>query len=296
MLIASEEWAAKRNLPVLAYLTYGQHIANNFVGGDGLLMAPTIAVSKMLDRAGLTLQDFDFYEIHEAFAAQVLCTLKAWEDADYCKKNLGKDAPLGSIDRAKLNVKGSSLAFRTSLRGDRRADRRKPGEAVVRQRRRPRAHLGLHGGWHGRRGHSRKRQSREHEAGCLRRLKRSRGLPTTRGRLYQDISKILGRGSSAGPPPEGKRPWGERKTSSSMRRDRSIRDVAQRLDVNAWARLWDGTRLAARQGADIEFRNLDQRSRSDRLDPSKAQPRYDHPPVCREGHRFFGRHADRLWR
>ncbi len=111
VLIASEEWAAKRNLPVLAYITYGQHIGNNFVGGDGLLMAPTIAVSKMLDRAGLKLQDFDFYEIHEAFAAQVLCTLKAWEDADYCKKHLGKDAPLGSIDRAKLNVKGSSLAF-----------------------------------------------------------------------------------------------------------------------------------------------------------------------------------------
>jgi acetyl-CoA C-acetyltransferase len=111
LLLASEDWAKAHNLPVLAYLTYGQHIANNFVGGDGLLMAPTIAVSKMLDRAGLTLQDFDFYEIHEAFAAQVLCTLKAWEDADYCKKNLGKDAPLGSIDRAKLNVKGSSLAF-----------------------------------------------------------------------------------------------------------------------------------------------------------------------------------------
>jgi acetyl-CoA C-acetyltransferase len=111
LLLASEDWAKAHNLPVLAYLTYGQHIANNFVGGDGLLMAPTIAVSKMLDRAGLMLQDFDFYEIHEAFAAQVLCTLKAWEDADYCKKNLGKDAPLGSIDRAKLNVKGSSLAF-----------------------------------------------------------------------------------------------------------------------------------------------------------------------------------------
>jgi acetyl-CoA C-acetyltransferase len=85
LLLASEDWAKAHNLPVLAYLTYGQHIANNFVGGDGLLMAPTIAVSKMLDRAGLMLQDFDFYEIHEAFAAQVLCTLKAWEDADYCK-------------------------------------------------------------------------------------------------------------------------------------------------------------------------------------------------------------------
>lgn len=111
VLLASEEWAKARNLPVLAYLTYGQHWANNFVAGDGLLMAPTIAVSKMLDRAGLTLQDFDFYEIHEAFAAQVLCTLKAWEDPAYCKNVLGKDAPLGSIDRAKMNVKGSSIAF-----------------------------------------------------------------------------------------------------------------------------------------------------------------------------------------
>ncbi|MBA2124848.1 acetyl-CoA C-acetyltransferase [Hyphomicrobium methylovorum] len=111
VLLASEAWAAEHNLPVLAYLTFGQHIANDFVGGDGLLMAPTIAVSKMLDRAGLTLQDFDFYEIHEAFAAQVLCTLKAWEDADYCRTKLGKSAPLGAIDRTKLNVKGSSLAF-----------------------------------------------------------------------------------------------------------------------------------------------------------------------------------------
>ena len=111
ILLASEDWAAKRGLPVQAYLTYGQHIANDFVGGDGLLMAPTVAVAKLLERAGLTLQDFDFYEIHEAFAAQVLCTLKAWEDADYCKRKMGRDAPLGSIERSKLNVKGSSLAF-----------------------------------------------------------------------------------------------------------------------------------------------------------------------------------------
>ncbi len=111
VLLASEEWAAKRGLPVLAYLTYSQHAANDFVAGEGLLMAPTIAVSKLLDRAGLKLQDFDFYEIHEAFAAQVLATLKAWEDPAYCKKHLGKDQPLGSIDRAKLNVKGSSIAF-----------------------------------------------------------------------------------------------------------------------------------------------------------------------------------------
>ncbi len=111
VLLCSEEWASKRGLPVLAYLTYSQTAANDFVHGDGLLMAPTIAVSKMIDRAGLKLQDFDFYEIHEAFAAQVLCTLKAWEDPAYCKQHLGKDAALGSIDRSKLNVMGSSLAF-----------------------------------------------------------------------------------------------------------------------------------------------------------------------------------------
>jgi acetyl-CoA C-acetyltransferase len=111
VLLASEEWAAKRGLPVLAYLTYAQHWGNDFVAGEGLLMAPTIAVSKMLDRAGLKLQDFDFYEIHEAFAAQVLATLRAWEDPEYCKAHLGKDQPLGSIDRNKLNVKGSSIAF-----------------------------------------------------------------------------------------------------------------------------------------------------------------------------------------
>jgi acetyl-CoA C-acetyltransferase len=111
VLLASEEWAAKHGLPVLAYLTYSQAAANDFVGGDGLLMAPTIAVSKMLDRAGLKLQDFDFYEIHEAFAAQVLATLKAWEDPVYCRERLGKAEPLGSIDRSKLNVRGSSIAF-----------------------------------------------------------------------------------------------------------------------------------------------------------------------------------------
>jgi acetyl-CoA C-acetyltransferase len=111
VLLASEEWAAKRGLPVLAYLTYSQTAANDFVGGDGLLMAPTIAVSKMLERAGLKLQDLDYYEIHEAFAAQVLATLKAWEDPVYCKERLGRNEPLGSIDRSKLNVHGSSIAF-----------------------------------------------------------------------------------------------------------------------------------------------------------------------------------------
>jgi len=111
VLLASEEWVTKRGLAVQAYLTHAQTSAIDFVAGEGLLMAPTIAVSRMLDRAGLTLQDFDFYEIHEAFAAQVLATLKAWEDPVYCKTHLGRDQPLGSIDPARLNVRGSSLAF-----------------------------------------------------------------------------------------------------------------------------------------------------------------------------------------
>jgi acetyl-CoA C-acetyltransferase len=111
VLVASEEWATKRGLPVQAYLTHAQTAANDFVAGEGLLMAPTIAVSRLLERAGLALQDFDFYEIHEAFAAQVLATLKAWEDPEYCRRVLGRSAPLGAIDPARLNVKGSSIAF-----------------------------------------------------------------------------------------------------------------------------------------------------------------------------------------
>lgn len=111
VLLTSEEWADRHGLKPQAYLTHGQHAAVDFVGGQGLLMAPTIAVSRMLDKAGLSLQDFDFYEIHEAFAAQVLATLKAWESPEYCREILGKEQPLGSIDRDKLNVKGSSIAF-----------------------------------------------------------------------------------------------------------------------------------------------------------------------------------------
>jgi acetyl-CoA C-acetyltransferase len=110
VLLASEEWADRHGLKPLAFLTHGNHAAIDFINGEGLLMAPTIAVSRMLDKAGLRLQDFDFYEIHEAFAAQVLATLQAWESPEYCKEVLGKDQPLGSIDREKLNVKGSSLA------------------------------------------------------------------------------------------------------------------------------------------------------------------------------------------
>jgi len=111
VLLASDAWAAARGLKARAYITHARVAAVDFVHGEGLLMAPTIAVSRLLDAAGLTLQDFDFYEIHEAFAAQVLCTLRAWESAEYCKNRLGKDAALGSVDPAKLNVNGSSLAL-----------------------------------------------------------------------------------------------------------------------------------------------------------------------------------------
>jgi acetyl-CoA C-acetyltransferase len=112
VLLATPEWAAQRNLPVLAYLRHGKVWAVDFASGrEGLLMAPAHAVPAMLHDAGITLQDFDYYEIHEAFAAQVLCTLKAWESADYCRDALGLAAPLGGIDRGKLNVKGGSIAL-----------------------------------------------------------------------------------------------------------------------------------------------------------------------------------------
>jgi acetyl-CoA C-acetyltransferase len=111
VLLASDEWAAAHNLPVQAYITDAQTAAVDHVHArEGLLMAPTYAVPTLLARNKLTLQDFDFYEIHEAFAAQVLCTLKAWEDPVYCRERLGLDAPLGSIDRDKLNTHGGSLA------------------------------------------------------------------------------------------------------------------------------------------------------------------------------------------
>ena len=111
VLLASEDWAAERDLPTLAFLRSYETAAVDYVhGAEGLLMAPAYAVARMLQREGLTLQDFDFYEIHEAFASQVLSTLKAWEDPIFCKERLGLDAPLGAIDRAKLNVHGSSLA------------------------------------------------------------------------------------------------------------------------------------------------------------------------------------------
>lgn len=110
-LLASEEWAAAHKLTPLAYFVDAETAAVDYVNGaDGLLMAPTYAVPRLLARNGLTLQDFDFYEIHEAFAATVLCHLQAWESAEYCKERLGLDSALGAIDRSKLNVNGSSLA------------------------------------------------------------------------------------------------------------------------------------------------------------------------------------------
>ena len=114
ILLGTDEWAAAHGLKPLAYIVHQETAAVDFIGksGDteGLLMAPAYAVPRMLERASLRLQDFDFYEIHEAFASQVLSTLAAWEDEKFCEERLGLDAPLGSIDRSKLNVNGSSLA------------------------------------------------------------------------------------------------------------------------------------------------------------------------------------------
>ncbi|HLM53573.1 MAG TPA: acetyl-CoA C-acetyltransferase [Pseudoxanthomonas sp.] len=110
VLLASDSWAAAHGHEPLAYLRDAQVAAVDFVHGEGLLMAPTVAVPELLRRHGLGLQDFDFYEIHEAFAAQVLCTLRAWESEEYCRSRLGLEAPLGRIDPARINPNGSSLA------------------------------------------------------------------------------------------------------------------------------------------------------------------------------------------
>jgi acetyl-CoA C-acetyltransferase len=111
VLVASEEWASERRLPALAWVVdSGTHAVDYVHGDDGLLMAPVYAVPRLLDRNGLSLQDFDFYEIHEAFASQVLATLAAWRDPGFCRERLGRDEPLGEIDRSKLNVNGGSLA------------------------------------------------------------------------------------------------------------------------------------------------------------------------------------------
>lgn len=111
VLLCSEEWAVANKIPIRAFLVSGRSSAVNFVDGEGLLMAPTVAVSELLQMNSLSLQDFDCYEIHEAFAAQALCTLKAWEDENFCREKLGQDAALGAIDRSRMNIKGGSLAF-----------------------------------------------------------------------------------------------------------------------------------------------------------------------------------------
>ncbi len=155
VLLASDEWAAARGLKVQAYLTHARVAAVDFVHGEGLLMAPTIAVPRMLAEAGLTLQDFDFYEIHEAFAAQVLCTLRAWESADYCKNRLGlrhaaRFDRSGEAQRQRIEPRD-----RPSVRGDRRAPGRDAREDARGQRLGPRPDLDLH-----RRRHGRDRDSR----------------------------------------------------------------------------------------------------------------------------------------
>ena len=111
VLLANEEWARLKNLPVSAYLTHIKVAAVNFIDDEGLLMAPAYAVSDMLKDANLRLQDFEYYEIHEAFAAQTIATLKAWQSEKFCRERLGRNEPMGPIDMAKLNVKGGSVAI-----------------------------------------------------------------------------------------------------------------------------------------------------------------------------------------
>ena len=151
VLLASEEWATKRGLPVQAYLTYAQTAANDFVAGDGLLMAPTIAVSKMLERAGLTLQDFDFYEIHEAFAAQVLATLKAWEDPGLLQ---GRARPrrAARLDRSREAERAGARPSPSAIRSRRPARASSAtSPSCSRSITAARAHLDLHRRRHGRR-------------------------------------------------------------------------------------------------------------------------------------------------
>ena len=111
VLLANEDWARKKNVPILAYLTFTKVAAVDYIDDEGLLMAPAYAVSDMLKQAGLNLQDFDFYEIHEAFAAQTIATLKAWQSEEFCRKRLGRNQAMGPIDLSKLNVKGGSIAI-----------------------------------------------------------------------------------------------------------------------------------------------------------------------------------------
>ena len=156
VLLCSEEYAKANGLPIKAYFTACETAGVEFKKAEGLLMAPAYAVPRMLKRAGLKLQDFDYYEIHEAFAAQVLCTLKAWESDDFCRTRLGLDGALGTIDRAKLNVEGWLAGVGAPVRRDRRADRVVTGEDPRPEGQGPRPDLDLH-----RRRHGRHRDPRE---------------------------------------------------------------------------------------------------------------------------------------
>ena len=119
VLLASEDWAKSRGIPIQAYLSLGRTSAVDFVQGEGLLMAPTVAVSELLKQTGLALQDFDYYEIHEAFAAQVLATLKAWESEDYCRRRLGRGQALGVDRPGEAQRQGLINSFRASFCSDR---------------------------------------------------------------------------------------------------------------------------------------------------------------------------------
>ena len=157
VLLASEEWAKERDLPVLAYFVDGQTAAVDHVHKrEGLLMAPAYAMPRMLDRIGLRPQDFDLYEIHEAFAAQVLCTLQAWEDPAFCRDRLGREQPLGSIDREQAQRQRRLARRRPPLRRDRRAHRRQPRQGPARARLGPRPDQHLRGRRPGRRRRARK--------------------------------------------------------------------------------------------------------------------------------------------
>ena len=291
VLLASEEWATKHGLPVQAYLTYSQASANDFVGGDGLLMAPTIAVSKMLERAGLRLQDFDYYEIHEAFAAQVLATLKAWEDPIYCKEVLGRSEPMGSIDRSKLNVRGSSIAMGHPFAAT--------GARIV--------------------GNLAKLLSQHHGRGLIS-ICTAGGMGVAAILESKDAAELHQRRRTVHYAPGGLTDTADirgkvcdapRTISNAgralvMAKDKAVkaarqleaarglaRELAGKLDLNASLRLWDGVADAARQERHRSIRDQHRRRRRHRLAAALADARQLHPPLRRQGHRLFRRHAHR---
>ena len=150
VLLCSEQWAKERSLPMQRVYTLRARSRGRLRAREGLLMAPAYAVWAMLAEANLALQDFDFYEIHEAFAAQTLATLKAWESDEFCRTRLGRERALGPIDRSKLNVKGGSVAVGHPFAATGTRIRRDGHEAAAAARPRPRVAVGLHGRRHGR--------------------------------------------------------------------------------------------------------------------------------------------------